>query len=292
MSKAGSPPITDKEAIEANIAVHTAVSHRYNQSPHFREENREKVRTLLSTLRERLRTAGDRKRLLDMGCGTGFILSIAHPFFDELHGIDVTDAMIKQVDLSPGNIKTHISPAEKTPFAEGHFDFVTAYSFMDHLADIGPFLAEVYRVLKPGGIFYADLNPNRAYWDYLFNLDAGGVPDAGPADSFSPVVRREIENVVHNDALLAAETGLSESLIAACESTKQYRRGFSRAEFGSLAKSLGFRKSEFTLDWFMGQGPVMHQVSFEAARTVDTFLRQISPASDHLFKYLRVVLEK
>lgn len=275
--------ISQEKAIKANQLVHTSVSHRYNQSPHFRPENKEKVRKVLTDLSKR---APSRKRLLDMGCGTGFILSLAHDLFDELHGVDVTEAMIKQVDLSPGNIKTHIAKAEATPFPDQHLDMVTAYSFIDHLADIEPFLAEVYRVLKPGGIFYSDLNPNRAYWNYLFKIDEFR------SGQYSAIVEREITNVVHNDKLLVDETGLPEDVVLACESTKNLRRGFSPTEVTELANKIGFSQCEFTLDWFMGQGPTMHQVSFEAAQIVDNYLRSVSPASDVLYKYLRIVLIK
>lgn len=276
-------PISQEKAIQANQLVHTSVSQRYNESPHFRKENKEKVKGVIKQLMSRLPS---NQRLLDMGCGTGFILSLAHDLFAELHGVDVTEAMINQVDLSPGNIKTHISKAESTPFSNGYFDMVSAYSFIDHLADIEPFLKEVYRVLKPGGIFYSDLNPNRGYWDYLFNLEDKRT------GQFSAIVEREILNVVHNDKLLVEETGLPEDVVQACESTKNLRRGFCPKEVSSLAKSIGFKSAEFKLDWYMGQGPVMHEVSFEAAEIVDNYLRKISPASDFLYKYLRIVLVK
>ncbi len=279
--------VSQTDAMAANKLVHTAISKTYNTSPHFRPENKKNVEKIISELRAQLKTKEAKKRLLDMGCGTGFILSLAHNKFDELHGVDITEAMMSQVDLSSGNIQLHLSAAEKTPFAENHFDMVTAYSFIDHLAEVKPFLQEVHRVLKTGGIFYADLNPNRKYWDYLFELDA-----QADHSSYSAIVKREIENVVHNDNLLAKETGLSTEVVVQCEPTKSFRRGFLAAELEETAKAIGFSKCEFVLTWFMGQGVVMHQESFAAAESIEKHLRHISPASDFLFKYLRLVFQK
>lgn len=275
--------ISQEKAIEANQLVHTAVSHRYNESPHFRPENREKVRQVLTQLIPRLPS---KNRLLDMGCGTGFILSLSHDLFNELHGVDVTEAMLAQVDLAPGNIKVHVAKAETTPFKNDYFDMVSAYSFIDHLADLEPFLVEVFRVLKPSGLFYSDLNPNRGYWDYLFKIEETR------KGKYSAIVEREIANVVHNDKLLVEETGLPEDVVLACESTKNLRKGFCTDEVTQLAKKIGFSGVEFHLDWYMGQGPMMHEVSFESAEIVDSYLRKISPASDFLFKYLRIILIK
>lgn len=278
--------VSQEEAIKANQIVHSAVSDIYDQSPHFREENKVKVKKNIKTLLDRLNLPSEKLKLLDMGCGTGFIIHLVNDLFGEIHGVDVTEAMIKRVDKSKGNITTHLCPAEKTPFANDTFSMVTAYTFLDHLADIRPFLKEVHRVLKPGGIFFSDLNPARQFWEYLFKIDA----DVEAAKS--AIVQREIENTVHNDRLLAKQTGLDPKLIAKAESTKSMRNGFSRGEVQELASSIGFKKVEFELDWFMGQGKIMHDVSFQAAETVESYLRQIAPASDHLFKYLRIILTK
>lgn len=101
------------DIVRANIAVHTRMADSYNQEPHFRPENQAKVRGTLEQLAER---CGGGK-LLDIGCGTGFIIHLAKPLFQEVHGVDVTQAMLDQVDCSGGNVQVHNSPAETLPFA-------------------------------------------------------------------------------------------------------------------------------------------------------------------------------
>ena len=47
------------------------------------------------------------ENILDVGCGTGFIINLSKDLFDELHGVDATQAMLDKVDLSSGNIILH-----------------------------------------------------------------------------------------------------------------------------------------------------------------------------------------
>jgi SAM-dependent methyltransferase len=90
---------------------------------------------------------------LDLGCG----VKPRNPFNAKLSfGLDVRDDLamgIKSADLVLGPI----------PFEDQSFDFVTAYDFLEHIPRVVylperrlPFvnlMNEIYRVLKPGGIF-------------------------------------------------------------------------------------------------------------------------------------------
>src|SRR5262245_48930527 len=106
------------EVIDANIAVHTALSKHYNKDePHFRPENQANVKGRLSALASR---AGD-DRLLDVGCGTGFIIHLAADIFKKIDGIDITPAMMEQIDLSKGNITLTRTRAEDLPFPDNTF---------------------------------------------------------------------------------------------------------------------------------------------------------------------------
>ena len=75
--------LTREDALEANIYVHgfLANSGEYQRSPHFRPENREKVRRILERLTANIPTGGNAK-LIDFGCGTGFIIDLAKDLFD------------------------------------------------------------------------------------------------------------------------------------------------------------------------------------------------------------------
>lgn len=83
-------------------------------------------------------------KVLDVGCGTGFVSQL-YPNFD-ITGIDISDGM-----LANNPYKAIKASAESIPFEDNSFDFVIARSLLHHLdrPDIG--LKEMFRVLKPGG---------------------------------------------------------------------------------------------------------------------------------------------
>ena len=266
----------NKPVLDANIEVHTRMVERYDaEEPHFRPENQEKVRGRLKALRSRVPGG----KLLDVGCGTGFIIHLAVGTFDEIHGVDITPAMMQRVRTDLGNITLHQAPAEKMPFADASFDAVTAYSFVDHVADQGAPLREVARVMRPGGIFYADLIPSRLFWRALSPLSAD------KSRRYSDIVAREAEMVTANDRKVEQQFGIAADLFRRAEPGKE-AGGIDPAQFRATALASGFSACEVSFDWFLGQGAVMHGQSSADAATVETYLRRVSPLADHLFKYV------
>src|SRR5262245_35037461 len=144
-----------RKVIEANIAVHGRMAAEYNKyEPHFRPENVAKVGAILARLADQTRA----KKLLDLGCGTGFIIEIAKTLVQEIHGVDVTQLMLDRVDRSgPARITLWCADTGDFDREPGTFDLVTSYSFLHHLYDIQPSLRTAYRALRPGGMYYADL---------------------------------------------------------------------------------------------------------------------------------------
>lgn len=96
-------------------------------------------------------------KILDCGCGTGFVSQL-YPSFD-ITGIDISDGM-----LSHNPHKWVKAPAEEIPFPDNHFDWVVCRSLLHHLEVPSIGLKEMYRVLKPGGTFVCwDPNHNIIY---------------------------------------------------------------------------------------------------------------------------------
>lgn len=274
----------DQKIVDANIAVHTAMASTYASSePHFRPENQKKVRGKL----ERLRKASG-PRLLDVGCGTGFIIGLARDLFAEIHGVDATQAMLERVDRSSGNITLHRGLAEALPFPDGYFDAVSAYSFIHHVSDYAEVLREMHRVLRSGGLAYIDLEPNKRFWEAM------GALDASPANRnvLSDIVRREIDSVQHTNERVERDHGISAQVFSLAEYYKDIRGGIDGDEFAQAARSAGFDSCETRYEWFLGQGAVMHGESPEAAALVESYLRRTLPVSAPLFKYVEFSLRK
>jgi ubiquinone/menaquinone biosynthesis C-methylase UbiE len=275
-----------KKAIDANILVHSSLasSGEYNRSPHFRSENQQKVRKILEGL---IKKEGQQPyRLLDLGCGTGFIIHLVHDLVDEVQGVDITDEMMSLIDLSPGNIQVQNSIAEETPFEDEFFNMVTAYSFLDHLTTYEDVIVEACRVLKPGGIFYSDLNPNRHFSNCMESLESYSL------ETLPEVVSREIAGMLHNGEYWENNFGIDKEAITNAEPIKSFDKGFDPDEVSAFAKKTGFSDVSFEYDWFLGQGVLMHEHSQEKADTVDEYLRFALPATRGLFKYIRFVFIK
>ncbi len=272
------------EVIRANVEVHSRLVEVYGNEPHFRPENQAKVRDILADLRRRA-TGG---KLLDIGCGTGFIINLARDLFDEIHGLDVTPAMLAKIDTSRGNITLHNTNAEHLPFGDGEFDVVTGYSFLHHLEDFRPVLREAFRVLKPGGLGYFDLDPNRLFWKALMDLEA----DAGRTAASSDIIQREIQAILHLDEQVEAEYGIDREIFKRAEPMKAFQGGLDPAEFEAAARACGFSQCDVRFEWYLGQGAVMHGQSFEASQTVEAYLRRALPLTGHLFKYLQFLVRK
>ncbi|GAC1576694.1 MAG: hypothetical protein NVS3B7_09710 [Candidatus Elarobacter sp.] len=267
------------DVIRANIEVHTRMASTYQTNePHFRPENQAKVRGVL----ERLARRAGGGRLLDVGCGTGFVIDLARDLFRRIDGVDVTPAMLERVDRSGGHVFVQEARAEALPFADGTFDMASSYAFMHHVTDHVSILREVRRVLKPGGLFYVDLEPNKLFWAAMIDLEAR-------AGSYSDIVMREIQSVLHTDDAVEDEFGISAQTFRDAEPIKSVLGGFAPDEFAADARAAGFSSVEVTPEWYLGQGAVLHGQSEADAATIEAYLRRAMPATAHLFKYLRFV---
>jgi hypothetical protein len=147
----------------------------------------------------------------------------------------------------------------------------------------------VHRVLRPGGTFYVDLEPNRAFWTAVAAAEGAlaGRPDEG-----SDIVRREIDSVLHTDDRVQREFAIPAATFNLAEFYKDLRGGIDAEEFGAAAAAAGFRACEARYEWFLGQGAVMHGESVDAAARVEAYLRRALPVSAPLFKYLQFWLTK
>ncbi len=93
------------------------------------------------------------KRVLDMGCGTGRLISMLQKSGAEVVGLDTSEKMLKIARKKFPNVEFVRGDAKATPFENDSFDAVVAAFLIVHIPNPEFFFEEVYRVLKPGGVF-------------------------------------------------------------------------------------------------------------------------------------------
>lgn len=98
-------------------------------------------------------------RVLDVGAGEGQISRLAVAGGAELAvGVEPTWAQVVEADRRGGGARYARSGAEALPFPDGRFDAVVACLVFEHITGMDAAIAEVARVLAPGGRFAFFLN--------------------------------------------------------------------------------------------------------------------------------------
>jgi SAM-dependent methyltransferase len=136
---------------KANRRLYDAVASRYEAVDGRRSPAVEAwLRGILVGLRRR--TAGG--RLLDIGTGAGLVPRCARGVFAFRVGLDISPLILAH-HRAACDAAVAAEVAE-IPFTRGSFDAITCFATLHHLPAFEGLVAEVARLLVPGGIFYAD----------------------------------------------------------------------------------------------------------------------------------------
>ena len=106
-------------------------------------------------------------RVLDVGCGAGFLANDLARHGFEVTGLDASEnslAVARHHDVT-GKVIYQIGDAYYLPYADGSFETVCAMDFLEHVEKPERVIAEIGRVLKPGGLFFFHtFNRNLISW--------------------------------------------------------------------------------------------------------------------------------
>lgn len=96
------------------------------------------------------------QRVLDIGCGGGFLSNYLAERGQRVTGLDASsDALhIAARHDSSGTVQYRQGDALALPFADRSFDVVCAMDFLEHVEQPERVIAEAARVLAPGGLFF------------------------------------------------------------------------------------------------------------------------------------------
>ena len=99
------------------------------------------------------------KRVLDVGCGDGQVARLAASLGSEfVVGVDPTWNQVVVASERGGGVQVAKASAHQLPFIDESFDAVVACLVFEHIEDVDDAIAEVSRVLAPGGRFCFFLN--------------------------------------------------------------------------------------------------------------------------------------
>jgi SAM-dependent methyltransferase len=95
------------------------------------------------------------ERILDLGCGDGQLTQRIASTGATVEGVDASPAMVASAQSR--GISVTEAPAESLPFADGAFDAVFSNAALHWVRGQDAMMAEVHRILKPGGRFVAEM---------------------------------------------------------------------------------------------------------------------------------------
>lgn len=108
-------------------------------------------------------------RFLDIGFGAGTFLSAAAERAWEVFGSEVSYPAVSAAEKL--GFKVFFGKLTEARFPDEYFDVITASEILEHLEDPMVDLAEIARVLRPGGLFWATTPSSRSLSFRLLGID-------------------------------------------------------------------------------------------------------------------------
>jgi ubiquinone/menaquinone biosynthesis C-methylase UbiE len=158
------------------------------------------------------------RRILEVGCGWGELAEwLARETQAEVVATDLSPRMV-ELACARG-VDAHLADVQELPFANGEFDVAVAAWMLYHVPDLDRGLAEIARVLRPGGVLVAATN-SLQHMEELWALAQRERPahartfrsengDAALRRHFAKVARRDARGTVTLDDAAIRRFGAS-----------------------------------------------------------------------------------
>jgi SAM-dependent methyltransferase len=145
--------------------------------------------------------------VLDLGCRTG-ALTQHYAAGNEVTGVDVDRAALEQAVERLGIETVWADVEEGLPFEDETFDVIVAGELMEHLADPAAAVANIRRVLRPGGRFVGSV-PNAFRLKSRLRFLVGRHPetDATHLQLFTPEALRLLLAASFDDVVIRFAVG-------------------------------------------------------------------------------------
>jgi len=107
-------------------------------------------------------------RLLDVGCGAGYFLSLAKDNGWKAYGLELNPDLVEK-GIHDYGLDIQCSDFEESDFSKDYFDVITLWNVFDELYDPLKGILKIKRFLRPGGIIYLR-TPNGAFHLFTYRI--------------------------------------------------------------------------------------------------------------------------
>jgi SAM-dependent methyltransferase len=98
---------------------------------------------------------------IDVGCGEGHNTRLVAERGARMVGVDISETFVRHAkaaeEAAPLGVRYRRASAAELPFADESFDFAVAFMSLMDMPELGRVLAEVFRVLRPGGFLQVSI---------------------------------------------------------------------------------------------------------------------------------------
>jgi SAM-dependent methyltransferase len=107
------------------------------------------------------------RSLLDIACGTGYLLAAADQRGLKTWGVDISEEAVKLARQVSPRSTVAVGKGEDLRFPDGQFDYITCIGSLEHFLDMERGLAEMKRVTGPEALLCILVpNSNFLYWKF------------------------------------------------------------------------------------------------------------------------------
>lgn len=133
---------------------------------HDVEGRRRKAATMVAVMGDYFDVPLKNLRVLDIGGSTGIIDDYLSDHFGSVTGVDIDKKAVEYAaeTFKKGNLFFYHGDAMNLAVADETFDVVICSQIYEHVPDSKKMIAEIYRVLRPGGVCYFAAS-NRLMWN-------------------------------------------------------------------------------------------------------------------------------
>jgi SAM-dependent methyltransferase len=156
------------------------------------------------------------QRALDVGCGTGALARALAALLgaNSVAAIDPAEASVRKCKQRVPGADVRVARAEELPFGDGEFDTALAQLVVPWMRDPREGVAEMHRVVRPGGVvaactwdFASGMTMLRTFWDAAVAVDRHRATQAGALDRTRLCDPGELRALWARVGLLAIDAG-------------------------------------------------------------------------------------